>query len=86
MNTYNERYSTILERITVYNNKFICSYLPVYGLVKIEGMILKIAGCEGVVNIDKEEIIVKYIKEKAYTDGYHGNKLSEKEIYILLIS
>jgi len=82
----NERYSIILERIRIYNNKFICAYLPVYGLVNIEGMILKIPGHEGMINIGKEEITVKYIKEKIYIDGYHGDELSEKEIYKILIS
>jgi len=82
----NEMYESIIEHLHVYKNKFICTYKPVYGLVKINDMVLKISDHEGFINTNKEEVIVEYIKEKFYLDGVHGDKLNEKEIYKILIS
>lgn len=85
----NERYSTILENICVFNNKFTCAYYPVYGLVKMNDMVLKIPSYTGTIytNYTNEDIItINYIQEKIYPDGYHGKKLTEEEIYKILIS
>ena len=81
----NERYESILENLNVFNGKFICAYLPVYGLVKVDGIVFKISGYDGVVNSNEVNVIVEYIREIAYIDGFHGKELSEKEIYEILI-
>lgn len=80
----NERYTTMLEHIPVYDNKFICSYIPVYGLVKVKDFIMKINRNTGVVYSDGNNIIVKYIREKVYTEGIHGEQLSIDEICNIL--
>jgi hypothetical protein len=67
------------EHIMVYDNKFVCAWLPMYGLVKVDNMILKIEGYEGHISSDKEIITAKYISERAYMDGREVRKLTEKE-------
>lgn len=83
---FNERYSTIMEDVLVYDNKFICAYLPVYGLVKIDNVIIKISDHEGFAytQYNEDTIRIIYIVEKVYTDGYRGKELNEKEIYKIL--
>ena len=82
----NERYSTIVENLRIYNNQFICAYPPVYGLVKVKDFIMKVEKSIGVIFCegDNQEIVVKYIREKVYTDGFHGEQLSIEEICNLL--
>ncbi len=80
----NERYRTIFEEIMLNNSKFICAYLPAYGLIKINSIIVKILNHEGYFNSIKDSINVEYIIEKLYIDGYRGEELGEKEIYDIL--
>lgn len=80
----NYRYESIFENLEVRNGKFICAWFPVYGLIKVDGMVLKISNHEGYLSSNKNTVIIEYIREKTYTDGLHGTELSEKEIYEIL--
>lgn len=82
----NERYETITEYISIWNNQFECAYYPEYGLVKIDEMIFKISNYIGIIKTDKDRVFAEYIREKTYTDGYRGEKLNEEEIFQLLNS
>jgi hypothetical protein len=82
----NERYETITEYISIWNNQFECAYRPEYGLVKIDEMIFKISNYIGIIKTDKDIVFSEYIREKTYTDGTHGEELSEEEIFQLLKS
>ena len=87
---HNERYETIVENMRLFKGRFICAYMPCYGLVKIEDTILKLSGYEGsFYHFPPEEIdtvVVKYIREKFYTEGFGCPKeeLTEKEIFKML--
>jgi len=80
----NERYENRIENLNVFNGKFICAYLPVYGLVKVNGIVFKISGHDGVVNLNEVNVIVEYVREIVHIDGFHDKELSEKEIYEIL--
>lgn len=72
----NDRYETVLEFVPIYNNKFVCSYLPVYGLVGVGKMILQAERHTSFINIVGNTLLIKYITEKIYCDDlFHGDEL-----------
>lgn len=84
----NERYATVVERIRLFKGRFVCAWLPCYGLVKIDDKIIKLPGYEGSLYHYPEEletIVIEYIKEKYYIDGFRGEKMSEDAIYNTLV-
>ena len=86
----NERYETIIEQIRLFDGKFICAYMPCYGLVKIDDRISKLPSYEGYLYRYPEKIeiaVVEYVREKFYTEGfeYPNKELTEDEIFKILV-